>query len=326
MFLIIIIVAIFSVICWYKRIGICAKLRKRRRPRTTITTLNRAQDNEIELNTVVCNPCTLSTTSNTDTIQSTSTSCQNTLPSTTVNTTPHYTGNTLPNVVPQSTPNPYVQHVTLAAQGGDNPSHYCYVPPTNAAFKDHQPTKHLPPPYSEVAYPSRQQMDPNTSIVPGDILPQQFPQKYMSSQQRLYVQQTQQMSLQSNGSNTTQNIDSPVTQEPVAIQDTPTQNPPPQNESYTPITGSSTTQVPRENDTSKIDVSSTSNPTPQGSAIIVPPITTITTLNEAHGAGTSAKEIYKVVGGPAVNDDTVYEVVKSGGDTPSHSDLYDYTD
>ena len=47
---------------------------------------------------MVCNPCTLSTTSNTDTIQSTSTCRQNTLSSTTANTTHHCTGSTLPNV------------------------------------------------------------------------------------------------------------------------------------------------------------------------------------------------------------------------------------
>ena len=164
LFLIIIIVAIISVICWYKRIGICAKLRKRTRPRTT----DRAQDNEIKLNTVVCNPCTLGTTSNTDTIQSASTSHQTTLPSTTVSITPHCTGNTLPSAVPEATPNRYVQRVTPPTQDGDNP-------------------------------------------------------------------------------------------------------------------------------------------------------------NEAHGAGTNGEETYEVVGGPVVNDDTVHEVVKSGGDTPSHF-LYDHTD
>ena len=70
----------------------------------------------------------------------------------TVNTMPHYTGNTLPNVVPQATPNSYVQYTTLPAQGGHSPSPYYYVPPTNAAFKNCQPTTHMPPPYSQVSH------------------------------------------------------------------------------------------------------------------------------------------------------------------------------
>ena len=65
---------------------------------------------------MVCNPCTLSTTSNTNTIQSTSTCCQNTLPSTTVNTTPHCTGNTLPNV------NDDIVYEVVKS-GGDTPKH-----------------------------------------------------------------------------------------------------------------------------------------------------------------------------------------------------------
>ena len=65
---------------------------------------------------MVCNPCTLSTTSNIDIIQSTSTSRQNTLPSTTVNTTPHCTGSTLPNV------NDDIVYEVVES-GGDTPSH-----------------------------------------------------------------------------------------------------------------------------------------------------------------------------------------------------------
>ena len=65
---------------------------------------------------MVCNPYTLSTTSNTDTIQCTSTSRQNTLPSTTVNTTPHCTGSTLPNV------NDDIVYEVVKS-GGDTPSH-----------------------------------------------------------------------------------------------------------------------------------------------------------------------------------------------------------
>ena len=128
------------------------------------------QDNELELSTLVRNP------TNNNTIQSTSTSHQSTLPSTTVNTIPHYTGNTKLNVVPQATPNPYVQYSNLPAQGGHGSSPYNYVPPTNAAFKNHQPTTHIPPPYSQVSYPLRQQMYPNTYMVPLQTLPQQFHQ------------------------------------------------------------------------------------------------------------------------------------------------------
>ena len=58
-------------------------------------------------------------------------------------------------------------------------------------------------------------------------------------------QQPQQMSLQSNRSTTTQNIDSRVPKEPVTIQGTPTQNLPPQSESSTSY-GNSTTLVSRE--------------------------------------------------------------------------------
>ena len=122
----------------------------------------------MELDTLLHNSEPMGTTSDTETIQSTSTSGQNTLPSTTVNTTPHYTGNTLPNmVVPQATPNPHVQYTTLPAQGGHYPSPYYYVPPTNAAFKNRQPASHLPPPYSEVAYLPRQQIYPSADMVPG---------------------------------------------------------------------------------------------------------------------------------------------------------------
>ena len=65
----------------------------------------------MELDTLLQNSEPMGTNSNNDSLQSTSTSGQNTLPSTTstVNTTPHYTCNTLPNVVvPQPTPNPHV--------------------------------------------------------------------------------------------------------------------------------------------------------------------------------------------------------------------------
>ena len=279
----------------------------------------------MELNTLLHNSEPMGTTSNTDNLQSTSTSGQNTLPSTTVNTTPHYTGNTLPNVVPQAIYNPHVQYTTLPTQGGHNPSPYYYVPPTNAAFKNRQPATYIPPPYSQVAYLPRQQIYPSTYMVPGQVLPQQFPQQYMTPQQPLYVQQPQQMNLQSNGSTTTQDIDSPVSQEPVTIQDTPTQNPPPQSESSTPVTDNLTVAVSRENNTSIIDVYSTSNPTPQVPAIVAPPITTTTANNsdtETHGADASTEETYEVVSGPVVNNDDVYE---SGGGPPSHSD-YDNTD
>ena len=309
-----------SIICWYKGIGICAKLRKRRRPCTT----NGNQDNELELNVSVRNP------TNNNTIQSTSTSHQNTLSSTTVNTMPHYTGNTLPNVLPQATPNPYVQYTTLPAQGGHTPSPYYYVPSTNAAFKNHKPATHMPPPYSQVAYPPRQQMHPSTYMVPVQTLPQQFPQQYMIPQQTLYVQQPQQMGLQSNVSTNTQNVDSQVPQEPVTIHDTPTQNPPYHSESSTSVTGNSTTPIPRDNDTNVTTinaVSPTSTPTPQVPAVIISSITTTTnnSPNEAQGADVSTDDIYEVVGGPVVNNDTVYVVANSDTNPPSYSDLYDDT-
>ena len=309
-----------SVICWYKGVGICAKLRKRRRPRTT----DRNQDNELELNTFVCNP------TNTNTTQSTSTSCQNTLPSTTVNTMPHYTGNTLPNVVPQTTSNPYVQYTALPAQGGHSPSPYYYVPPTNAAFKNRQPATHMPPPYSQVAYPPRQQIYPSTYMVPVQTLPQQFPQQRVTPQQTLYVQQPQQMGLQSNVFTNTQNVDSPVPQEPVTIRDIPTQNPPHHSESSTSVTGNSITPVPRDNDTNLTTinaVSPTSTRTPQVPAVTISPITTTAnnSPNEAQGADVSTEDIYEVVGGPIVNNDTVYEVANFDTNPPSYSDLYDDT-
>ena len=280
----------------------------------------------MELDTLLHNSEPMGTTSDTETIQSTSTSGQNTLPSTTVNTTPHYTGNTLPNVVvPQASPNPHVQYTTLPAQGGHYPSPYYYVPPTNAAFKNRQPASHLPPPYSEVAYLPRQQIYPSSYMVPVQTLHQW----YMTPQHPLYVQQPQQMSRQSNESTTTQNIDSSVSQDPVTIQDTSTQNLPSQSESSTPVTGNSTTPIPSENDTSIIDVSSTSNSTPQVPATIVPPITTTTANNshiEAHGVDASTEETYELVSELVVNDDIVYEVVKTEGDPSSHSDFYDDTD
>ena len=111
------------------------------------------------------------------------------------------------------------------------------------------------------------------------------------------------MSLHSNGSTTTQNIDSPISQEPVTIQDTPTQNPPSQSESSTLVTGNVTMAVSRENNTSIIDVYSTSNPTTQVPTIIVPPITTTTDNNsdiETHGAGASTEETYKLVSASVV--------------------------
>ena len=299
-----------SIICWYKGVGICAKLRKRRRPRTT----DRNQDNELELNTFVCNP------TNTNTIQSTSTSHQNTLPSTTV--IPYYTGNTLPNVVPQTTSNPYVQYTALPARGGHSPSPYYYVPPTNAAFKNQKPATHIPPPYSQVGYPPRQQIYPSTYMVPVQTLPQQFPQQN--------VQQNQQMGLEANVSTNTQNVDSPVPQEPVTIRDTPIQNPPYHSESSTSVTGNSTTLVPRDNDTNLTTinaVSPTSTPTPQVPAVTISPITTTAnnSPNEAQGADVSTEDIYEVVGGPIVNNDTVYEVANFDTNPPSYSDLYDDT-
>ena len=163
-------------------------------------------------------------------------------------------------------------------------------------------------------------------MVPGQILPHQFPQQYRTPQQPLYVQQPQQMSLYSNGSTTTQDIDSQVSQEPVTIQDTPTQNPPTESESSTAVTGNSTMVVSRENNTLIVDVSSTSNPTPQVQAIVSPPITATTDNNseiETHGVGASTEVTYEVGGGPVGNDDNVYE---SGEGPPSYSDLYDNTD
>ena len=226
----------------------------------------------------------------------------NTLPSTTVSTTPHYTGNTLP-------------------QAGHNPPPYCYVRPTNAAFRNRQPATDLPPPYSEVAYLPRQQIYPNAYMVPCQTPSQQ----YMTPQQPLYVQQPQQMNLQLNGSTTAQNIDSPAPQDPVTIQDTSTQNPPPQTESSTSVTGNLTTPVSRENDSSTIDTSSTSNPTPQVPAIVAPPITTTANNSdiETHVSGPNTEETYEMVGVPVGNDDNVYE---SGEGPPSYSDLYDNTD
>ena len=112
------------------------------------------------------------------------------------------------------------------------------------------------------------------------------------------------MNLQSNGSTTTQNINFQVLQEPVTIQDTPTQNPPPQSESSTPHFNCG-----RENNSSIIDVSSTSNPTPQVPAIVDPSITTTNNNNsdiETHGVGASTEETYEVWGGPIVNNDIVY--------------------
>ena len=248
---------------------------------------------------MVSNPCTLGSTSDTDAIQSTSISRQNTLPSTTVNTTPHYTRNTLPNVVvPQDTPNPNVQYATLPTQDGHDPSPYYCVSPINAAFKNHQPATHLPPPYSQVVYPPT---SPNTCLVPGETLPQQIPQKCMTPQQPLYLQQLWDMNLQSNRFSTTQNNYSQVSQEPITISDTPTQNLLPQIESSSSFTGNSTTPVLREN---VIDVFPTSIPIPQVSTIAVPPITTTTdnnSRNEAHGESASTEETYEVVGGPVVN-------------------------
>ena len=268
---------ISSVICWYKRIGICAKLHKRRRPRTT----DRDENDELESHSLLLNSELMDTT-------------LNTLPSTTVSTTPHNTGNTLPNmVVPQTTHNPHVQYNTPPAHGGHKPPPYSYLPPTNTAFRNHQPVTHLTPLYSEVAYLPRQQIYPSAHMVPGQTPPQQ----YMTPQQSLCVQQPQQMSLQSNRSTTTQNIELQVPQEPVTIQDTATQNPPSQCESSTQLTGNSTT--------------------PQ-----VPAITANNCHIEAHGAGARTEETYEVVDGPVVDDDNVYE---SEGGPPSYSDLYDNT-
>ena len=307
--LIMIIVIISSVICWYKRIGICAKLHKRRRPRTT----DRDQNDEIELDSLVRNSAPMGTTSNTNTMQSTSTSHQNTLPSTTVNTTPRYTGNTLPNVVPQAIYNPHVRYTTLPTQGGHNPSPYYYVPPTNAAFKNRQPATYMPPPYPQVAYLPRQQMYPSTYMVPGQTLPQQ----YTTPQQQFLQPQLQPVTTQqSTMSNTAPIITgSPTPQQATTIQDTPTQNPPPQSgTSTTAVTGdSSTIPVTRSNETT-VSIPSTMTTTTTNIS---------TSSNEAYGASNpppvGSEETYDVVGGPAVNENTVYEVVKSEGAPPSYS-------
>ena len=151
----------------------------------------------------------------------------------------------------------------------------------------------------------------------------------MTPQQPFYVQQPRQMSLQSNRSTTTQNIELRVPQQPVTIQDIPNQNPPSQNESSTPFIHNSTMPIPSENDTSIIDVSFTSNSTPQVLATIVPPITSTTANNshiEVHEVDASTEETYELVSESVVNDDIVYEVVKSEGGPSSHSVLYDDTD
>ena len=237
---------------------------------------------------------------------------------------PHFTGNTLPNVVPQATPNPYVQYTTLPAQGGHSPSPYYYVPHTNAAFKNHQPATHMPPPYSQVSYLPRQQMYPSTYMVPVGTLPQQ----YMTPQQNLYVQQPQQMGLQSNVSTNTQNVDSSVPQESVTIRNTPTQNSQPHGESSTPVTGNSNTPVSRENDTSVTSINAVS-PTPQVPAVTISPTTTTAnnSANEAQGAVAITEDMYEVVGGPVVNDSShsTVEVVNFDENSPPYSDLYDDT-
>ena len=268
-------------------------------------------------------------------MQSTSTSRQNTLPSTTVNTTPRYIGNTLPNVVPQAIYNPHVQYTTLPTQGGHNPSPYYYVPPTNATFKNYQPTTYMPPPYSQVVYPPQQHMYPSTYMVPGQTLPQQYTtpqQQFLQPQlQPVTTQQLtgsniapiitglptpQQVTPQSTMSNTAPIITgSPTPQQASTIQDIPTQNPPSQSgTSTTSVTGgSSTTPVTRSNEAT-VSVPSTMATTSTNIS---------TSSNEAYGASNSPpvgpEETYDVVGGPAVNEDTVYEVVKSEGAPPSHS-------
>ena len=139
--------------------------------------------------------------------------------------------------------------------------------------------------------------------------------------------QFQTLPLQSNVSTNTQNVDYPLPQEPITIHDTPIQNSPPHSESSTPVTGNSTTPVSRENNTSVTSinaVSPTSNPTPHVSPVTTSP-TTITannSANEAQGAVAITEDIYEVVGGPVVNDNTVYEVVNSDRNPPSYSDLY----
>ena len=278
-------------------------------------------------------------TSNTNTVQPTSTSHQNTLPSTTVNTTPHYTGNTLPNVVPQATHNPHVQHATLPTQGGRNPSSYYYLPPTNAVITNHQPTTYMPHPYSEIAYLPRQQVYPSTYMVPVQTLPQQFHEQSMIPQAQFLQSQLQLVTTpQLTGSNTAPIVTgsptpqqvtpqltmsntapivtgSPTLQQASTIQDTPTQNPLPHNgTSTTAITGgSSTTPVTRSNEAT-VSVPSTMTATTTNIS---------TSINEAYGTNNSLpigpEETYDVVGGPAVNEYTVYEVVYSEGAPPSHS-------
>ena len=58
--------------------------------------------------------------------------------------------------------------------------------------------------------------------------------------------QFQTLPLQSNVSTNIKNVDFSVPQEPVITHDTPTQNPPPHNESSTPVTGNSTTPIPNK--------------------------------------------------------------------------------
>ena len=281
----------------------------------------------------------MGTTSNTNTMQSTSTSHQNTLPSTTVNTTPHFTGNTLPNVAPQVTHNPHVQHATLPTQGGGNPSPYYYVPPTNAVIKNHQPTTYMPHPYSQVAYLPRQQVYPSTYMVPGQTLPQQFHQQSMIPQEQFLQPQLQlvttpqltvsntapivtgsatpqQVTPQSTMSNTAPIITGFATlQQAAIIQDTPTLNPPPQSgTSTTAVTGGSSTTPVQWNNEATVSVPSTMTTTTTNIS---------TSSNEAYGTSISPpigpEETYDVVGGPAVNEDTVYEVVNSEEASPSHS-------
>ena len=69
--------------------------------------------------------------------------------------------------------------------------------------------------------------------------------------------------------------------------------------------------------------------TPQVPTIIVPPITKTTDNNsdiETHGAGASTEEIYEVVSASVVNDDIVYEIMKSEEGPSSHSYIYNDTD
>ena len=136
----------------------------------------------------------------------------------------------------------------------------------------------------------------------------------MTPQQTLYVQQPQQMGLQSNVSTNTQNIDSPVPQESVTIHDTPTQNPPPHSESSTSVTGNSTTPVPMENDTSVTSINAvfhTASPTPQVPAVTISPTTANNTNFPIEAQAASTEDICEVVGGLVVNDNIAYEVVNS---------------